>query len=553
MWVSQKAYLDHVAKDTRNHHPFMAGVQKIIELENDGDESGERMRLGPEVQQAVKVSMENKAGQRLVKPKKVFIELSTYQKMPRASEENLEVIEKAIDGKLVKGVVALAAGEQEGVYHIEEYEDSFVRKDQEVGDSKLQLTENQGDKAYDHVRNVMRQNTKADAKCKMEDLLAEVLRDEGNDSSDDGDASQSDGSGSGEDASSDEEESDDEDGACQVSTSLFFGNKVAASRTAPKASPKATARPAPAVTPSARTGGERNRSASGEKGAGPSPRVNAGANEQGKRRGRPPRSIEDTSQGEAKYIEKIQNDLNSVADTMDTYMVFNETHNLKVPEELKAFKKLTSDKARELANSKNELAKIQKNLSTTDANQSWNISEQMDYAQRLEALHESALDVFRAMMQDNARMVDKVSVGIKTMRRDNAELKLSPLYLERYLDMLINKALQFHDYAEMGKLLRGDSFCFVELREAGASPDVVLGILLEHVERHFRRCCQLVTMHDASNNGETKQKLGELVREALRHELSWQHEKLTKDCNLWDHLRVIDLVVHCTEYEVAKV
>ena len=44
-----------------------------------------------------------------------------------------------------------------------------------------------------------------------------------------------------------------------------------------------------------------------------------------------------------------------------------------------------------------------------------------------------------------------------------------------------------------------------------------------------------------------------MVREALRHELSWQHEKLTKDCNLWDHLRVIDLVVHCTEYEVAKV
>ena len=70
---------------------------------------------------------------------------------------------------------------------------------------------------------------------------------------------------------------------------------------------------------------------------------------------------------------------------------------------------------------------------------------------------------------------------------------------------------------------------------------------------HFRRCCQLVTMHDASNNGETKQKLGELVREALRQSLSWQHEKLTKDCNLWDHLRVIDLVVHCTEYEVAKV
>ena len=106
----------------------MAGVQKLIELENDGDESGARMRLASEVQQAVKVSMENKAGQRLVKPKKVFIELSTYQKMPRASEENLEVIEKAIDGKLVKGVVALAAGEQEGVFHIEEYEDSFVRK-----------------------------------------------------------------------------------------------------------------------------------------------------------------------------------------------------------------------------------------------------------------------------------------------------------------------------------------------------------------------------------------------------------------------------------------
>ena len=40
MWDSQKTYLDHVAKDTRNHHPFMAGVQKLIELENDGDESG---------------------------------------------------------------------------------------------------------------------------------------------------------------------------------------------------------------------------------------------------------------------------------------------------------------------------------------------------------------------------------------------------------------------------------------------------------------------------------------------------------------------------------
>ena len=197
-------------------------------------------------------------------------------------------------------------------------------------------------------------------------------------------------------------------------------------------------------------------------------------------------------------------------------MVFNETHNLKVADELKAFKNLTSDKVRELVNSKNELANIQKNLNATDANQSWNISEQMDYAQRLVTLHDSALDVFRAMMQDNARMVDKVSEATETMRRQGAEFKLSPLYLERYLDMLINKALQFHDYAEMGKHLRGDSFCFVELREAGASPNVVLGILLEHVERHFRRCCQLVTMHDAGNNGETKQNLGDLVRQALR-------------------------------------
>ena len=115
MWDSQKTYLDHVAKDTRNHHTFMVGVQKIIELENDGDESGERMRLGPEVQQAVKVSMENKAGQRLVKPKKVIIEQSVYQNMPRAAEDNLEVIERTVDGKVVRVVVALAPGEQEGV------------------------------------------------------------------------------------------------------------------------------------------------------------------------------------------------------------------------------------------------------------------------------------------------------------------------------------------------------------------------------------------------------------------------------------------------------
>ena len=113
MWVSQKAYLDHVAKDTRNHHPFMAGVQKIIELENDGGESSARMRLGPDVQQAVKVSMENEAGQRLVDPKNVFIELSVHQKMPRAAEEDLDVVDRIIDGNLVKGVVALAVGEQD--------------------------------------------------------------------------------------------------------------------------------------------------------------------------------------------------------------------------------------------------------------------------------------------------------------------------------------------------------------------------------------------------------------------------------------------------------
>ena len=102
----------------------------------------------------------------------------------------------------------------------------------------MQLTENQGDKAYDHVRGVMRHNTKVDAKCKMDDLLAEVLHEHGNDASDD-DASQSDGSGSGEDATSDEEESEeDEDGACQGSTSLFFGYKIAASRAAPKRLPK---------------------------------------------------------------------------------------------------------------------------------------------------------------------------------------------------------------------------------------------------------------------------------------------------------------------------
>eukprot|EP00969_Alexandrium_andersonii_P037440 1641052-Alexandrium_andersonii.AAC.1 len=82
-----------------------------------------------------------------------------------------------IDGKEIRGVVALAPGEKVGHYHIEDYEDKAIAMETEVDDGKVLLEENQLENKYDSIGKAAKDAYKFEAVSTTMDSILKRLTD----------------------------------------------------------------------------------------------------------------------------------------------------------------------------------------------------------------------------------------------------------------------------------------------------------------------------------------------------------------------------------------
>eukprot|EP00959_Pyramimonas_sp_CCMP1952_P241121 5039112-Pyramimonas_sp.AAC.1 len=94
-----KAYQDAKVKNPNMHAPFFAALGKFIRQHNDNPDST-RIKGADAIRNTSKLVAKTTSGSRLIKPRKIWVEMKEYEKNYGKPEEGMETSWKCIDGKV---------------------------------------------------------------------------------------------------------------------------------------------------------------------------------------------------------------------------------------------------------------------------------------------------------------------------------------------------------------------------------------------------------------------------------------------------------------------
>jgi hypothetical protein len=110
------AYMEYISVDASRHHTFLTAVASYVKLHNS-EPGAVRLKNAAGLRRATEVSTEVRHGSRLIKPKKVFVELPEYEKEYQhilGAPSPKDLVTELVDGVRTVGVVMLAPGEKKG-------------------------------------------------------------------------------------------------------------------------------------------------------------------------------------------------------------------------------------------------------------------------------------------------------------------------------------------------------------------------------------------------------------------------------------------------------
>ena len=165
LYGTAKKYLEWAGQDPKRHHSFLDKVKAYIDHVNSerSAPNGNSRKLSVLKKSLQKVVSNHISGRRLTAPKKVFIELSVYQRdyvdtgkarPPNKEDIVEEFIEEYNDYK--EGVIVLKEGEKLGHHEISQFNEHSHKLVTTKDDGSVILSKNQLQEKFDRERKEMK-------------------------------------------------------------------------------------------------------------------------------------------------------------------------------------------------------------------------------------------------------------------------------------------------------------------------------------------------------------------------------------------------------------
>jgi len=465
-----KEFAIFLSGDPSRQHCFTQANEKHIKLLNDCP-STYGLKNSTEMKKLKEVLVDVSVAKQLVRPKKWWIPIDQYR--TDIGEPDPEDIGwEEVDGEMKEGVYKLKEGQRPNWFTVKEFNDKRETKRTHKADNKTELEDGQLDKQFQTSNAKFRKDHFRNTTSSIEGLLASARRSipasaakkarssVGGDSDDEDDDSDGSEEPEKEDAVS---VSSRESEACdQPGSSLTVA--APSSRPAPARNPGGGARGGATAGAGTRSvhrggggsgggggGGGRGGGGGGGGAGGPLSASASPPAAESKRRGRPPR-VADVSEKKEKFCKEVQGEINQLEDEFEKDLSFGELCDETLPQELKQFKKLLTEKVTVLGKCLSRWTKLKSKVEAKE--EEFQLQDTSNDIGKAHMLVESCIEL--AKLMQNPAPVPRIAELVDIMSSEGLELTYP--YLKRKFKALVNKMVQFDDYPALARAVRTPGF-----------------------------------------------------------------------------------------------
>ena len=502
---TQEDYIASVGKDATKHHSYMESVAQYIQTMNE-DPSASKKVLGDKMRKERTLKLEKKSASKTIAPKRMFITLAAYKDPENEYTQPPDpkhMCTRNLKGVATEGIYVLAAGEREGHYHVEDYDEVGTRDTTLIDDGHCVLSPAQIDKK----KEILNAGITAEYGHKGGRLLniMDLLRRHG--AIGDAESSES-ASCEGSDSYSESDDEDEDTSARMLVGSLASGVHQKQQQSASSKS-KAQSAPTRKNSPSVLNGPRHGSVPPAAK------KNNTEASPQARGRGRPSKSqirgIAEISDREQQVCDDFKKALD-VAQDLLMAVPFDSTHDLSKPAELKEFKKRLQLNLGECAKVTKKLSDVDKRLK--EASTRFDVTSLLCKHKSYCDLNNAAMTISSLILSDHSH-VDKVEFAFSKLAESG--LQLSFPFATKLFEMKTSRHIQFDDFDRFAKMFVHRSEDVRSLADSGLLQDNMEEFLLSVVEGTFAILVRAVTSHDAAKNGKSKQRLLSYIRSMVTH------------------------------------